>query len=69
MVIYQMSLPLTPENIRTGVLEALARPFVTTTNGTPAGFAYNRDTESLIINGRPLVQMGLWRGLAGRRPS
>ncbi len=39
--------PPTPANVRTEVVEALARPYASATNGTPASFAYDPATRVL----------------------
>ena len=39
--------PPTPDNVRTEVLEALARPYASATSGTPASFAY--DPEARVL--------------------
>ena len=40
-VILDKTKPPTPDNIRTPVLHALARPYASATNGTPTSFAYD----------------------------
>lgn len=40
-VIIEKREPPTPDNVRTEVVEALARPYASATNGTPASFAYD----------------------------
>jgi endoglycosylceramidase len=40
-VVLDKSKPPTPDNVATGVLHALARPYASATNGTPTGFAYD----------------------------
>jgi len=46
-VILDKTMPPTPDNIRTPVLDALARPFASATNGTPTSYAYDADNGVL----------------------
>jgi endoglycosylceramidase len=46
-VILDKCRPPTPDNIRTPVLHALARPYASATNGTPGSFAYDAATATL----------------------
>jgi endoglycosylceramidase len=46
-VIIDPERPPTPDNLRADVLEALARPFPTATNGTPAELSFDPDTGAL----------------------
>lgn len=46
-LIIEKELPPTPDNVRLDVLEALARPYASATNGTPASFAYDPQARVL----------------------
>lgn len=46
-MIRDVKLPPTPDNVHTDVVAALARPYASATNGTPASFAYDPATRVL----------------------
>jgi len=46
-IIIDKERPPTPDNIHAEVVAALARPFATATNGTPASYAYDPETGAL----------------------
>jgi endoglycosylceramidase len=45
-MVFDRTEPPTPDNVRMAVVEALARPFASATNGTPESFAFDPDTGS-----------------------
>ena len=46
LMVFDRTKPPTPDNVRTAIVEALARPFASATNGTPESSAFDPDTGS-----------------------